>query len=1238
MGHRMAMFGRTLANPISDWRRLRSDLAQYDVLSCASAVGGMLTVPLYASHICRLEGLAHLIVAYSRGSQPFSRRRARRWLERALARSQFAAMDDSPEDVFVSNVHTPRGNFRLFPGRWESAHAGVQHLFDSLPYVSQSDSWHNVIVAAESLLRLSDAIARRAHLERWTPPVVADSSRPFDGIPDPSTLRCRVFFDNSDLSALGIRLDHLNHFIFPKNRWCSLRNQQIGRDSPLTQRPLIRVRDGIVCVLPTAVSVAVCRYVFSQARRCGYTDETHDRFFARQEEILFENILPRIDTVSHSLVRFNRVAMDEGCASVATMEIDSTSIAIFGLFHDNIGSLLEHGFDSWAEISPELQRAFVARIVELTRNYETVLACFVFGGFCRGTRLVAPDLPDNALVLGCYLADLEVYASLADASLLRIVKLLQHENWMHDQGVSVHNLSGFLNLFAFWKSHDYCLMPYENPTLKQGDLLWIQNDLLRELRICARSCRNHHGIKAPGKDSHFVAVERAVPAPLFPSEATNPVYTVSERMNIGHSAQVIERKDLIVWINTSEFCLPSVLHRYAFGFQNVLVYWLYRAIEHIPATGNESGVVARMSILLENPEEWQRQVIQGDFLVDDKTVVVTSEMNEIFVQIYPSFLGTCLSKSDNGAEYSLFVAAVSVLLTITHDFTTDGAAAEAQRIADEVTQTEHGFRVLHPYRNTVPTDILPIQQGPIPRFVQPEDVSMAKIELSVRDWNLPSQKEVVIEGDDALRILEDSVDELANHIREHLHKLNRLSIIRIALGNLEAIHIDRHGWHLTACSVLAMCHSRDEALRVAASREQERATAALCSRVIIEMAAAESVHENGRDAGWCDFDLMAARVSLLVNFRSQIDAIRAGLADKEVHATRSRGIDFNREHLDSIVLPYARSLRDHIYVRDARNCGSIRNSDRNGGKLHGFSRRFCRAFLHEYGLEIYDLYAIIRAFSDFAVKIHKSVICFPADRVQNAAARETRLSWEKVNNGMAFLTLPYRTQWNKAPVGQEHKDWWTWRTRRRLSVLNCPIVPLGGTSEAVVFGVREMISSVSYRLNGLEKGYFPSEHFVSPTMKSYCGAARKREGNRFMLEVSEVLNGDGWNTRTEVQMASLGASAALGDVDVVAWHSESKRLLIIECKSLIPRNNVYEVSLELKAFRGDVGDLLGKHLARVLWLKENMGAISRLQISDTDRLQLIPMIVTNRKLPASYLDLRAAPEISFLTIDELRGF
>ena len=93
--------------------RVLAELKKIDPLKTAATFDGLLTTPQLQANCHRIETLIHLSVAYCDGRgtpmQGFIRRSFR-----SLGDRYCGMMEDPAEDVFVTLVNTPKGNFRIF--------------------------------------------------------------------------------------------------------------------------------------------------------------------------------------------------------------------------------------------------------------------------------------------------------------------------------------------------------------------------------------------------------------------------------------------------------------------------------------------------------------------------------------------------------------------------------------------------------------------------------------------------------------------------------------------------------------------------------------------------------------------------------------------------------------------------------------------------------------------------------------------------------------------------------------------------------------------------------------------------------------------------------------------------------------------------------------------------------------------------------------------------------------------
>src|SRR5262249_25609401 len=117
--HAFAIGGVPLEEIAAEHPGLAGQLRAFDPLKVATAYGALLTVPELQSNCLRLEALAQLGLAVGAGGRKPQPKHLIRWFAE-LGKGCCGAFEDPAEDVFVGLIATPRGNFRVLEGVWES--------------------------------------------------------------------------------------------------------------------------------------------------------------------------------------------------------------------------------------------------------------------------------------------------------------------------------------------------------------------------------------------------------------------------------------------------------------------------------------------------------------------------------------------------------------------------------------------------------------------------------------------------------------------------------------------------------------------------------------------------------------------------------------------------------------------------------------------------------------------------------------------------------------------------------------------------------------------------------------------------------------------------------------------------------------------------------------------------------------------------------------------------------------
>ena len=250
-------------------RRLAKFFEKYDLQSSVTQLASLLAVPSLQANTLRIETAVHLAVAHCQGSQKLKLADIDHWLNQYLG-NRIAIYEDPVEDVFITNVETHEGNWRIFPGIWASSDYFVQAAINTLNSHKAPQECRNLLRPVFALLKLSDSVAERVDLQRWhSEPSTAQGKIAVAHVTQKADRANAITFSDSEFDAQGIKRHLLAPFILRDEDRQTLKTETIGNSS-LEKRPLIDFGDKVVLALPHAVSPAIRTFILSELRRIGY--------------------------------------------------------------------------------------------------------------------------------------------------------------------------------------------------------------------------------------------------------------------------------------------------------------------------------------------------------------------------------------------------------------------------------------------------------------------------------------------------------------------------------------------------------------------------------------------------------------------------------------------------------------------------------------------------------------------------------------------------------------------------------------------------------------------------------------------------------------------------------------------------------------------------------------------------------------------------------------------------------
>ena len=1216
---------------------IADELRGFEPEHTIAAVGGLLTVPAYHPEHLRIELLLHLACSYCDGSARPRLRDLRRWLGSGLGQTPVSRLEDPPEDVFISNVTSVGGNYRLFEGIWESSDFALQQVLECLLHPSLRLEARPILPSIHALLRISDAIAERANVVRWqTSRRHTPTERFLRSHPAVRSLIRRTTFTASDLADLRIDRTALEPFLFPGSRRSSVATETLGNSS-VDRFPAIQFGRRVVCACPTAISPAIRRFVLEWADETAQLDHLQALLRSRHQYRLFKDLRPRLQIQGVDWERaapeFDSAGLESPESDSMVIPIDSDKLAIVVLVHDDLDVRRTIGLFEPTVPGLDFPSALGRAVEEIASGCGQGLALVIWAGIGGACATPLPRLPKGWHSAAVDMADLDTLATAEGASFLRVWKLLTRLEQLTEQGIEVGPDFGLLNLYAFWKDQNFQFVPRDVPFPSDRSVIMIEPGFVRSIRESTRRAADRHAAPWEGSND-WREVERHHRTAFFASLNERPIYVEAAALNRGELCGVVERPGLSCWVRAARPEIGSPGLELLFRVWQALLEWIDRIADTLVTKIPSPQLPIHLRLSIAEPEAWDAfQTMAQELEPAEPEAHLEVDLRLIELRLPAGFLGL-LGQVANDAERALLEQAVwgALALALGSD------RSELRRMSAElVTDCMGGVdsRSVHLFSARDPIDSLPPPPPPFPRLIQDEDISRWRVGLSPEDG--ASREGRLIEGlEDSRDFLNKVVEKIWTELRERLEVTNASQLIYRTTLNNEAIYVDRERWKLTSRAVLAL-HGAEDVGQIAAIRESERAQASLAGRILIEMGSATCSAAGGGSISWSDFDDLLAGVATLLRVAFHSDSIHGGFSAPRVEVAPNGELFMDQSMWGTVGTPYAHTSFGRRYRDSASEYDRLFVvKEVEKAPEHSFSEEFSVAFRGEYGIRPDDVVEGIAELMDLAVEKQTTVLSVSESSLRSRLAANRGFQEETINGFLGSLSLPRRNRWDGAPNGFHDRDWYPWKFRRRLAVSVRPLVPVEADEDLrFVVGMQQLRASISYLFSGIQEAVFPVEFFSSGEMKRYRGARADELGHEFVEQVDSALRDQGWSTQLELPMARLGASSELGDLDVVAWRNDDPRLLLIECKRLQPVRTIGEIVEVLTQFRGEEGDSLGRHIRRVEWVRANLGRVkSELGLPSLD-WEVHHRLVTNGEVPMQFYEGLAIPPHQVVPVFEL---
>ncbi|WP_051390896.1 hypothetical protein [Paraburkholderia mimosarum] len=1188
--------GASIGSSVKALPDLIRALRQNCPIKTAATFGALLTKTRLQSNCLRLEMLTHLCVAVGNGTRAPAQSLIKQGFN--ATGSLWGHMEDPPEDVFVGNISSSQGNYRVLEGIWESSTFYLQRIVNVVDSLPDGAQFNFIKTSVHALLKVSDTICERAGLVRNT---LGSNSRNRDL---PSSLldrtdrtRSTVRFGFDELVAVNVDIEALEPFIFdPANR-NELLEQSLGHTS-LEAAPLAVTADEVFVLLPTAITVAVRRFVIDQLAHgpnhkafINAIGQEYGQTFATSP--FFGNAGPRLRFFHHGW----------GSFSAFSEEIDTGRYLQVVAFLDDLQDFEINGFKDVrktpTELQVELQKCVTAMRAsdEKRPGFKDGLTLMVSCGVGRGLmfeRLVEPNDHWDQEVINA--PDLITLGQTKGIDVLNLWRIRSMERYLEQHGVMLQNVNGLLNLYAWADSLDGHLVPHGDVpeefgrTEGHGLIMPVTQNGLLNLRYRALQAGDNHVAKFV--DETWKQVHRQTDS-YFKEDNRRPLYVhlglPDRRAPLG--ARITDNR---CWWYES-LAADGTYGRLVYERWMMMGVWVARIADLIEADHNAA--------LGDGPLHWKCTFEATVELPDPGVMGAPDDLDNAFeVTTFPETRTVEISVKkgfdkaiyhpDNIAEIGLiraFLYGVSKLTGVSIE-TLEQSAAPA--FADPRARHSHIFTG-NCYR-----DLFHKQVSRSPIEISKFDDALIKLGLGWQTGG-PTHGARIEGKPECLAYLRSVVTKLQETLAENLKLFSRVELLEMLLENYERASHSRDWWHRTAASVLALREDKVAAMEAMSAREFKLNGVLQSTRNLIEMALCECPITGNVEAGALELSSLLAQSAQIFHLGGWSDLIFWDMMEPTLLVTPLGDVHGEHQFQEQVMGPLGKLTSETRFESSARTYekGLEEQSFLESSADSGISPDFLKAWHQEFGVELDEFRRFVDALENHGRESGRLTFLLPQSSLMEITGQPAVGSLI-----VKSLTSRPRPDWKVPPDGYALKDISPWKFKRRLSLLRRPLLQVTEEEDPQFLIdpglVRECLRSM---LSNYYEGSYSDDHLQAP-MRKYAGDARRRDGNAFNNQVAEKMKTLGWTVLPEMnvkKILTMGFERDFGDVDVLAYKPEVNRCLIIECKDLQFKKTYGEIAEQLSDYKGTTSsdgkkrDSLRKHLDRVELLRTHSDRLAR---------------------------------------------
>lgn len=1207
-------------------------LQNLDPIATVATLAGLQTEPQFQANLVRLEWATRLVLILARGERKPGRRDLHRLLNVVLDKARVNLLEDPIEDFFVEPVPTPEGDFLILSGTWEQAGFYTETMLSAFARLPNGEPKLDALHWAKALLRLSDALVRRADLQRRQ--VGSGDPKGVMNLPDQlklNSLAKRVMFKWGELEELGFHPTDFYPFALPKGHIGELVHAAPG-DSILEFRPLVCLEDGVLVTAPTNLTTAIRAHLINAAVHGGMEDVFQRQLLETQAEAVWDSGFARLEGFPvrrigrYWLRGFGREVSPGRFVNYiqAIDNFDGWPRSAFGVMRDQ---------PDLAAAICEGTRAAKAAFAKRGRLAEGLTVCFL-GGWGGGRTLALPNEPDLADWEFLFLSpgDASAIARCEGGTVRDLWRLRKQQTLVERQGFDLFEVNGLLNLFHWWRLTDYALVP-PSWDIKPPATIAMGTDHLLAARREGFEALDRRALAHP--DGTHKIVTRLDPKGYLGGLA--PIYGSLDDVRQGQLVGAVVAGLSTFWLhldsdrNDRRSYDKYETWKAALNWMDLVlpIFW-QRYCEGLPAQ------VAAITLCVEWPDGVAELRLRDDEVPQTLIVDVDEENRRPRLTLKPEWQ-YALRRPDNIAEVELATAILKIFAQVLSVRT---SAVELHALVVE-TAGSPDLRWRHNFIASQAIDVLKYH-GLIEQMREVPVSAGALIKCGVAFLTHDREDGLKIEGKAACRnFLLRQTAALTDRLCKRVATFSKETFVKLVFTAFQAAQGELRAWDFTARANRAI-HGAREDHRGSLERTNEANGVIRSAAMLLEIANAEAQIEGGVELGDMDFAELQAMSLLIIQLADVAPTIMGEWMKPEI-----------------AISPTGDVLTDHRFAETTLQRSAERRHERERERQsEDYEQRlvtpsevrvlpddFRDAIAAEYGADSEAVLDLPYALARLAANNKSGVLVMPRDELIAALEAFDGMKGQCLAGLVDRLTMPVRTSWNEIPTGYSRSDFDLSRFDRRPSLIARPIISLtSGPNPHLVVAPAVVERTMLHNLGGALSGALQNEFWRTKEMRAFSSNYGRKTGLEFNETVATGIADAGLRTWPSAKPAwALNCKATseieqLGDIDVLAVSPDGGRVWVIEAKDLKLCRTMGEIARRLSEYRGHQDekgrpDKMFRHLRRVAYLRKHASdLVGRLGLTVTP--QISGAVVVHSPQPMEQIHINS-PDARVVMLDDI---